>query len=81
MEWLFTLQMNESARLYQIVFIVRERQRGMPPNRGVLPVSVQCWLEEYRAEQTLRRDMSKLWRAGLLQRCGGEGARRGYRVA
>lgn len=64
-----------------IINIVKERQRGLPPGRGVLPVTVQCFLDDYRAEQTLRRDMSSLWRAGLLERVGGERSRRGYRVA
>ena len=32
----------------------------------------------YRAEQTLRRDMSRLADAGKLYRVGGKNARRGY---
>ena len=80
MNWLFSKPMGESARYFQIISIVKERQRALPPGRGVLPVSVQCWLEEYRAEQTLRRDCATLWRQGLLERMGGEGSRKGSRV-
>lgn len=70
------------VRLFQIVYIVEERQRGLSACRGVLPVTVQCFLNEYRAEQTLRRDMAMLWKAGYLQRVGDkEGSRRGYRVS
>jgi hypothetical protein len=63
-----------------IIQIVKERQRGLPPNRGVLPVTVQCFLDDYRAEQTLRRDMAALWQAGKLERVGGTNSRRGYRI-
>lgn len=63
-----------------IVHIVRSRQRDAVPGRGVLPVNVQCWLNEYRAEQTLRKEMAFLARVGVLERIGGEGSRRGYRV-
>jgi hypothetical protein len=42
---------------------------------------VAVFLPYYRAEQTLRRDMMRLARAGWLVREGGQGARRGYRVA
>jgi len=63
-----------------IVNIVKARQRNVPSTRGVLPKTVQCFLDEYRAEQTLRRDMVSLWQQGLLDRLGGEGSRRGYRV-
>lgn len=62
----------------RIIEIVRQRQPGA--KNGVLPVTVQAWLDEYRAEQTLRRDMVALWRAGLLERVGGDGCRKGYRV-
>lgn len=63
-----------------ILKIVRERQRGVKPGRGVIPAMVQCWLDEYKAEQTLRRYMAAMGREGLLERVGGEGSRRGYRV-
>lgn len=63
-----------------IINIVRERQRNLPPSRGVLPRTVGCFLDEYRCEQTLRRDMSSMARVGLLDRIGGERSRRGYRV-
>jgi len=78
---LFEKPISDIARLFRIVSIVQERQRNMPPERGVLPVTVQAFINEYRAEQTLRRDMSLLWQAGYLERVGGkEGCRRGYRV-
>lgn len=46
--------------------------------KRVYPFMLQPWLEYYRAEQTLRRDMARLARQGLLVRVGGAGARRGY---
>lgn len=63
-----------------IIRIVRERQRNVPAERGVLPRTVQCFLDEYRAEQTLRRDMARLAEMGRLVRIGTAGSRRGYRV-
>ena len=81
MEGLYNRPIREIVHSLQIIEIVRLRQRNMPPGRGVLPVTVQCFLDQYRAEQTLRRDMSALARVGLLERIGGEGSRRGYRVA
>jgi len=63
----------------QIVHIVRGLQRRM--GRGILPVDVQPWLVGYRAEQTLRMDMMRLVDEGYLERIGGDGSRRGYRVA
>lgn len=78
---LFKKTLPTIARLFAILRIIEERQRHLPPNQGVLPVMVQGWLNNYRAEQTLRRDMTLLWRAGYLQRIGGqEGCRRGYRA-
>ena len=77
---LFTKPTLEIVRMMQIVLIVAERQRVLPPDRGVLPVTVQAFMSRYRAEQTLRRDMTELWKAGYLRRIGGEGSRRGYRV-
>lgn len=62
-----------------ILRIVRRRQRDL--GRGVFPREVAVFLPYYRAEQTLRRDMMRLARAGWLVREGGQGARRGYRVA
>jgi hypothetical protein len=73
--------LQEIIHVLCIVEIVRQRQRNVPQGRGVLPKTVGAFLDEYRCEQTLRRDMSKLWRAGVLERLGGTGARRGYRVA
>lgn len=64
-----------------IVKIIKERQRGLSSNEGVLPKTVQAFLDFYRAEQTLRRDMAQMANRGHLVRIGGEGARRGYRVA
>jgi hypothetical protein len=75
---------RELLHILEILDIVRRRQRQMPPGRGVLPVTVQCFLDQYRAEQTIRRYMSNLARMGLLERVGDEGGkatRRGYRVA
>lgn len=63
-----------------IVRIIRQRQRNYPPHRGVLPVTIACFLDEYRAQQTVRRDCVALWQRGELVRMGGEGSRRGYRV-
>jgi hypothetical protein len=78
---MFQKQLPTIARLFAILRIIEERQRHLPPSQGVLPVMVQGWLNKYRAEQTLRRDMTLLWRAGYLQRIGGqEGCRRGYRA-
>lgn len=79
---LFSKPIHEVIHLMRIVQIVAERQRSLEPTQGVLPVTVQAWLNRYRAEQTLRRDMTMLWRAGYLVRVGDkEGTRRGYRVA
>ncbi len=73
--------LREIIFVLTVVGIVRRRQRSVPPGRGVLPKTVGAFLNDYRCEQTLRRDLAKLWRAGVLERMGGEGSRRGYRVA
>lgn len=80
-ERLYSRPMADICKTLKILKIVQERQRGLPPNVGVLPRTVQVFLDEYRAEQTLREDMVELWRDGFLERIGGTGARRGYRVA
>lgn len=80
MDFLLEFRAPKASRMQLILWIVRERQHGLGQEHGVLPVMVQAWLEDYRAEQTLRKDMVALWRAGLLKRIGGQGARRGYRV-
>jgi hypothetical protein len=78
---MFKMRMPTVARLFAILRVIEERQRHLPPNLGVLPWMVQGWLNNYRAEQTLRKDMTLLWKAGYLQRIGGqEGCRRGYRA-
>jgi hypothetical protein len=64
-----------------ILAIVRERQRCTPSTRGVLPRTVGMFMDEYKAEQTLRRYMRTLWQQGVLERCGGANSRRGYKVA
>lgn len=64
-----------------IVEIVRMHQRNVPAHYGVLPKSVQALLPYDLAEFTIRRHMVALWQAGLLERMGGQGARRGYRLA
>lgn len=61
-----------------IVTIVKRLQRDY--GRGVLPRMVQPWLEFYRAEGTLRRDMMTLASAGKLRRVGGKKSRQGYIV-
>ncbi|MCK6581083.1 MAG: hypothetical protein L6Q98_23560 [Anaerolineae bacterium] len=71
---------SKVALYVAIVHIVQRRQRDVRDGRGVLPVAVQSWLNEYRAEQTLRREMSYLARQGVLERVGGKGCRRGYRI-
>lgn len=63
-----------------ILDIVRSRQRNYPPQRGVLPLTIACFLDEYRAQQTVRRYCVQLWQMGLLDRLGGERSRRGYRI-
>lgn len=82
---IFSKPLPDIARMMRIVQIVAERQRQVDPKRGVLPLTVQAWLDEYRAEQTVRRDMVMLARAGFLQRVGdgnkAVATRRGYRVA
>ncbi len=78
---LFRKPVYKIAELMMIVQIVADRQRNIPDRRGVLPVTVQAFMNIYRPEQTLRRDMTFLWRAGYLVRIGDkEGTRRGYRV-
>lgn len=73
--------MNAQREIHiEIVRIVAERQRHAGPGRGVLPRTVQGFLDIYRAEYSLRRDMMHLVGLGLLVRVGGVGARRGYRV-
>lgn len=73
--------LKEILLALEVIEIVRKRQRNVPDGRGVLPKNVQGFLDSYRNESTLRRDMSKLWRAGLLERCGGtSSSRQGYRV-
>ena len=54
------------------------RQLGKDMGRGVFPWQVQPMLNYYRAEQTLRRDMARMARDGVLIRLG---QRRGYLVA
>jgi hypothetical protein len=71
---------NQVALLCHIVGIVAQRQRQQDAGRGVLPLTVGMWLNVDVCEQTLRKKMAALWRAGVLERIGGEGARRGYRV-
>jgi hypothetical protein len=83
---LFRKPVGKISELMRIVQIVADRQRNMPKGRGVLPVTVQAFLDVDRPEQTLRRDMTFLWRAGYLERMGaskdekGVPTRRGYRV-
>lgn len=81
LEILYARPVREILLALKILKIVQQRQRGLQPGSGVLPKTVQAWLDDYRAEQTLRRYMAGLWRAGLLVRIGGEGSRKGYRVA
>lgn len=78
---LYARPIREIRLALKLLRIIRDRQRGLPPGLGVLPKTVGAWLDDYRCEQTLRKDMAGMWRAGLLERIGGEGARRGYRVA
>lgn len=64
-----------------IINIVKQRQRNVPPTRGVLPKTVGAFLDEYKAEQTLRRLMSDMARRDLLIRVGDiPNSRKGYRV-
>jgi len=82
---LFQKPLPRISELMTIVRIVADRQRNVPRSRGVLPVTVQAYLNCYRHEQTLRRDMSLLAKAGYLERVGfddatGVATRRGYRV-
>lgn len=69
---------------FMIVHTVRRLERDLHvrgSDRGVFPWQVQARLDIARCEQTLRRDMFRLAEAGRLERIGGDGARRGYRVA
>lgn len=59
----------------EILRIVRKLERS---HGRVYPFMVTGWLDIYRCEQTLRRDMVRLAAAGYLIRVGGRGARRGY---
>ncbi len=79
--WIYTLPMEKSARFFEIVRIVKERQREIEHGYGLIAKNIQPRLGEYRAEQTIRRDMVELWEAGILERCGGGKSRKGYRVA
>lgn len=79
--YLYDKPLREIILILDIVKIVRQRQRAVPAGRGVLPKTVGAFLLMPRCEQTLRRDCAALWRAGVLERCGGEGSRKGYRVA
>lgn len=81
LDWIFQQPLRQIPVLLKILQVVRRQQRGIPRDLGLLPREVQPWLEWDLAEQTVRRFMAMLWRAGLLERIGGEGARRGYRVA
>jgi hypothetical protein len=78
---IFSKPIDDIADMMRIVQIVKERQRQLSPDRGVIPKMVQPWMRRYRAEQTLRKDMALLWQAGYLERIGGGGSRRGYRVS
>jgi hypothetical protein len=63
----------------EIEQVVRRRCRDL--GRGVKPWEVMTWLSAPRAEGSIRRDMANMWKRGRLVRIGGEGKRRGYRVA
>jgi hypothetical protein len=71
---------EHTAMVYeQILSVVRRGERDL--RRGVLPRDVVARLPYRRAEGTVRRDMSAMWALGILERVGGEGCRRGYRVS
>ena len=59
-----------------IIDAIRQLEKNL--GRGVFPWEVQPCLNYYRAEQTLRRDMARMAREGMLIRLG---QRRGYLVA
>lgn len=61
-----------------IVGVVRRLQRT---NQGVFPWQVMYYAPFTISEGYARKTMVRLWQEGRLQRIGGAGARRGYRVA
>lgn len=72
----------DKTELYRdILGLVRRLQRNVSPEQGIYPFQISAHLEYYRADGTLRRDMMEMAEIGLLERIGGEGARKGYRVA
>lgn len=79
--WVLRQGPRQFPVLLQILVVVRREQRRIPRDVGVLPREVQPRLDFGLAEQTVRRLMAALWRVGLLERIGGEGCRRGYRLA
>lgn len=81
LDWIFKQPLLQIPVLLQILEVVRREQRRTQAGRGVLPWEVQPWLVRYVPEQTIRRLMALMWRVGLLDRIGGAGARRGYRLA
>lgn len=71
----------DRTQLYgDILTLVRRLQRNVAPDQGVFPFQVSAHLEYYRADGTLRRDMMEMAEIGLLERIGGENARKGYRA-
>lgn len=62
-----------------IIQVVARTQRDV--QRGVLPWMVQARLDVPLHEVNVRRRMRDLWRDGKLERVGGAGCRRGYKVA
>lgn len=55
-----------------------ERNSGAAVFPKMVSARIQAEFGIYRAEQTLRRDMSRLAESGMLYRVGGRNARRGY---
>jgi len=70
------MEMSLDDLIVQLVSRLQRYSQG----RGVFAYMIQAQLDIYRAEGTLRKDMVRLWHEGRLERLGGEGCRRGYRV-
>lgn len=64
----------------QVLAAVRQAHRDL--QRSVRAADVQPRLPYDRSESSIRRDLRRLWEAGMVERVGGSAMRRqGYRLA
>lgn len=66
----------------QIIKTVKKLERDLQATdtRGIFPWQVSAWLDFYRCEQSLRKDMASMAQRGKLIRIGNSDSRLGYRL-